>query len=650
MWKKGQVKAMYSQLKNNKIEKSICNNTIQFIRDESGTLLTKEEDIVDRWRRHFESLLNHAEMKSMPQALQQMTCSPVCKHLAKTPSLEETMTAVSMMKHGKSTGEDGVPVELLSSSEYSVKHLHQLIVSVWESEEVPNIWRNATISILHKKGDKTLCGNYRGLSLISHVAKVFLKVLVTRLSAYIERENLLPEEQCGFRPRRSTLDMIYVAKLLQEHARAKNTELYFCFVDLTKAYDMVNRGILWKILEKVGVPRKMISIIRGFHENMQARVLVHGQLSNVIEVTGGLRQGCPLAPVLFNIYFAAVLNATSLEIHENPSIAPNLASLKPKKVIGAIPQRLKQLGESGKFEEQTAWQVLFADDTGLVATSAEALSSMMACLVRTCADFGLHVSEKKTEAMVSRVSKLSPRVELNITGGEQSYRQTNSFVYLGSKVSELSDISIELKRRVQIAFMKMKRFGKQLFDNQAMWLKYKVVMFKQEVLEALLYGCSTWTMKLSDYDYMEGIHRKLLCRICRIWKSKTDPLRKRPVSYREVLRITKCETLGTLIRRRRLTYAGHLVRMKDGRLPKLLLLSELAGGRGRRGAKKTWRTCLADDLKTFNIPLTKWISLASSETTWAQVIENGARSAMYKWIKAEDSKAQLRADKRRNTS
>ena len=124
--------------------------------------------------------------------------------------------------------------------------------------------------------------------------------------------------------------------------------------------------------------------------------------------------------------------------------------LKPKKVIGAIPQRLKQLGESGRFAAQTVWQVLFADDTGLVATSANALSSMMACLVRTCADFGLHVSEKETEAMVSRVTKLSPRVKISITGGDQSYPQTDSFVYLGSKLSELSDISIELKRRVQL--------------------------------------------------------------------------------------------------------------------------------------------------------------------------------------------------------
>ena len=99
----------------------------------------------------------------------------------------------------------------------------------------------------------------------------------------------------------------------------------------------------------------------------------------------------------------------------------------------------------------------------------------MACLIRTCADFGLHVSEKKTEAMVSRVTKLSPRVKLSITGGDQSYRQTDSLLYLGSKVSELSDISIELKSRVQLALMKMKRFGKQLFDNQATWLKYKIV-------------------------------------------------------------------------------------------------------------------------------------------------------------------------------
>ena len=113
-------------------------------------LATKEEDIVDRWRRHFESLPNHVEMKAIPQALQQTTCSPVCEDLAKTPSLEETMTAMNMMEHCKATGEDGVPVELLRSSEYSVKHLHQLIVSVWESEEVPSIWRNVTISITIK--------------------------------------------------------------------------------------------------------------------------------------------------------------------------------------------------------------------------------------------------------------------------------------------------------------------------------------------------------------------------------------------------------------------------------------------------------------------------------------------------------------------
>ena len=126
-----------------------------------------------------------------------------------------------------------------------------------------------------------------------------------------------------------------------------------------------------------------------------------------------------------------------MNIQENQSIAANLESPKSQKVIGAIPQRLKQLGESGRFAAQIVWQVLFADDTGLVAISTDALSSMIACLVRSCADFGLHVSERKTEAMVSKVTKLSLRVKLNITGGDQSYRQKGLVVSLGSKLSEL---------------------------------------------------------------------------------------------------------------------------------------------------------------------------------------------------------------------
>ena len=104
---------------------------------------------------------------------------------------------------------------------------------------MPQQWKDATIKVLHKEKDRSECGNYRGIFLVAHDGKVFLKVIAGRLSDYCERENILPEEQYGFRPQRSTVDMMFVVRRLQELAR-KGTPLYLCFIDLTKAYDSVN--------------------------------------------------------------------------------------------------------------------------------------------------------------------------------------------------------------------------------------------------------------------------------------------------------------------------------------------------------------------------------------------------------------------------
>ena len=110
--------------------------------------------------------------------------------------------------------------------------------------EVPQQWKDAVITVLHKKGDKTECGNYRGISLVSHSGKVLLKVVARRLSAYCEAKGLLPEEQCGFRPNRSTTDMMFVVRRLQKIGRKAGVSLSKCFIDLQKAYDTVDRTLL----------------------------------------------------------------------------------------------------------------------------------------------------------------------------------------------------------------------------------------------------------------------------------------------------------------------------------------------------------------------------------------------------------------------
>ena len=142
------------------------------------------------------------------------------------------------MANAKAVGPDGLPAELLKlglqQDRTILRELHRLTTLIWRQGKVPRQWEDAVITVLHKKGDKTECGNYRGISLVSHAGKVLLKVVARRLSAYCEAKGLLPEEQCGFRPDRSTTDMMFVVCRLQEVGRKAGVSLHMCFVDLQK--------------------------------------------------------------------------------------------------------------------------------------------------------------------------------------------------------------------------------------------------------------------------------------------------------------------------------------------------------------------------------------------------------------------------------
>ena len=109
------------------------------------------------------------------------------------------------------------------------------------------------------------------ISLVTHSGKILLKMVASSVSNYCEAEGILPEEQCGFRPARSPVDMFVVCRL-QELGRARRIPLYMCFIDLQKAYDSVDRELLWVVLARFGVPEKMLTVICQFHEGIRTRV------------------------------------------------------------------------------------------------------------------------------------------------------------------------------------------------------------------------------------------------------------------------------------------------------------------------------------------------------------------------------------------
>ena len=302
------------------------------------------------------------------------------------------------MANGKAMGPDELPVELLKlglsdSSHEILLPFHDIIVAVWMTGEVPQEWKDATIKVLHKKKDRTECSNYRGLSLVAHAGKVLLKIVANRLGDFCEEAGILPEEQCGFRPQRSTTDMMFVVRRLQELGRTSNTSLEIFFIDLAKAYDSVDRVLLWEILARFGVPPRMIKVIRMSHDGMRARVqLDDGDFSAWFNVCQGLRQGCVLSPLLFNIFFAAVIIVVLQRFAEDPLIVSDLVYLDdaPKGEDGR-PRKEGML----EMVRRAVWGMLYADDAGVVSTSPRGLTRMMGVIVVTCQEFGLTVSEKK---------------------------------------------------------------------------------------------------------------------------------------------------------------------------------------------------------------------------------------------------------------
>jgi len=152
------------------------------------------------------------------------------------------------------------------------------------------------------KGDSADCGNSRGISLLSVGGKILARIMLNRLLTHVA-EVTLPETQCGFRRGRSTIDMVFVAHLLQEKCREQHRPLYMAYIDLSKAFDTIDQAILWKTLSKFGCPPIFLAILRDFHDDMSAQVIYGGASSEFFAAQVGVKQGCVLAPGLSGWHF-----------------------------------------------------------------------------------------------------------------------------------------------------------------------------------------------------------------------------------------------------------------------------------------------------------------------------------------------------------
>ena len=175
----------------------------------------------------------------------------------------------------------------------------------------------------------------------------------------------------------------------------------------------------------------------------------------------------------------------------------------------------------------------------------------------------------------------TPRTMAQIEAAGQIYKQVQPFTYLGGAVTETPDMSVEIARRTRACWTRIRGYSRELCGQPkvALW------MVKAEAIEALLYGCSTWTLRQEHYAKLCTVHHRVLLRIIGAQRKRPD---HRMTSYNRALEITVCESIETTLRTRRLLWAGTLLRMSGGRLPKRIMFGNLEGAvrRGRGGKEK----------------------------------------------------------------
>ena len=276
------------------------------VRSIYGDLIKNKELILERLAEYLQNLLNKVHITD-PGFLDDLPTLPIIPKLDDPPSFDEVERAILRLKDNKAAGPDNIPPEVIKYGGCALhRRLHNFILDCWSAKCLPQQWKDANIILVHKqKGDRAECGNSRGISLLLVAGEVLAKIMLTRLLEHVV-DLVLPESQCGFRRGRSTIDMIFVARQLQEKCHEQHQDLYLAFVDLTKAFDIVNRDLLWNILRKFGCHPTFIAILQLFHTGMCAEAVMAGSQSSSSPVEVGVKQGCVLTPNIFNLLLVAI--------------------------------------------------------------------------------------------------------------------------------------------------------------------------------------------------------------------------------------------------------------------------------------------------------------------------------------------------------
>lgn len=494
--------------------------------DKDGNLLRSKEEKLARWAEYFHDLLNRDDPPELHNSLDDPPHATDTNIVADPPSKAEIEKAIHCLKNRKAPGHDGIFAESLKAGGgVVVDALCDLFAEMWQTESFPSDWKTGIITPVYKKSDPKTCGNYRGITLLSVVGKIFSSIIRQRISA--NRESNCREQQAGFRPGRGCSDNIFNLRQILTRRIRYGKPFVAVFIDFAAAFDSVHRASMFKALLQEGTPEKIVDILRSLYSGSTSYVRVYNEPTQLFDIKTGVRQGCILSPMLFNVIIDFVMrkalsNVEGIEIGTDLSVT----------------------------------DLAYADDICIFAETPALAEHALELVDAAATKFGLVISAPKSKILSH--GHQHPTVRLRGLPLEV----VDNFVYLGCKINTTETASsVDIRGRIGKATAIFAKLRPQLWSQRHISLRTKMRVFNAMVIPTLLYSCESWAIKADDLAKLEVFQMSCLRAILGV--SRLQHLRN--VNIRE----TCCNQplIDDIIRKYRIRWAGHVWRMPDSRLP-----------------------------------------------------------------------------------
>jgi hypothetical protein len=390
---------------------------------------------------------------------------------------DEIIKACKELKTGKSGGPDLFLNEFFKhGSHVLVSFFSKLFNSILDHGYYPDKWSDSFIVPIFKKGCIDDVCNYRGISLLSTLGKLFTKILNTRLDNWAENYNVYVEAQAGFRKNMGTTDNLFILHGAITHILNQNKSLFVAFIDFKKAFDFIVRDILWYKLIKYGVRGKILNVILSMYSKLKSKIKYNNSVSESYSCTLGVAQGECISPFLFSMYLNDLEETLVLKGYE-----------------GLDMDMLK------------LYLLMYADDICLFSKSADGLQQGLNFLQDYCDKWKLTVNTVKTKIMVFKKGGRTRR-GLRFTYNNVEIEIVSEFSYLGiifSSGGSFSKTHDALAGQALKALFKLKSY---LYKFTNVSVSHKLDLFDKLILPILLYGSEV--SGFSNAEQLEKIHLK----------------------------------------------------------------------------------------------------------------------------------------------